>query len=117
MGRCLSKTLVEHRPLQDGCRRLVLLAAPKDSRAYFEYPESTSALLQTVSDYQRAAGLEGVLVDVYARDGSTVTVTGWVAFACIVSLVLVTLGGLYVLYRNIMGLDKPHTQFVKEGDA
>lgn len=33
-GRCLSKALVEGRPLDAQCRTLVLAAAPKDSRAY-----------------------------------------------------------------------------------
>ena len=72
------------------CRELVLVAAPKDARSYFDYPESTSALVQRVADMQKAAGLNGLLVD--AR-GSAVTVTGWVALACIVSLVVVIIGG------------------------
>ena len=90
VGRCLSKTLVEGKRLVPKCRELVLVAAPKDARSYFDYPESTSALVQRVADMQKAAGLNGLLVD--AR-GSAVTVTGWVALACIVSLVVVIIGG------------------------
>jgi hypothetical protein len=30
------------------CRQLVLVAAPKDARAYFEYPESTNAIISKV---------------------------------------------------------------------
>jgi Golgi apparatus protein 1 len=98
------------------CRELVLVAAPKDTRAYFEYPESTSMLVQKVADMQRAAGLEAVLVDPYQRGSSAVTVTGWVALACIVSLVVVAVGGTYMLYRKVTGADKPHTVHVKMGD-
>jgi len=95
----------------------VLAAAPKDSRAYLRYPESTSAVMQRVSDMQRAAGLEGVLVDPYTRGGATVTVTGWLAFACILSIVAVTLGSVAVMYRRMAGLDKPHTTYIKSGDS
>ena len=81
---------MEGKRLVPKCRELVLVAAPKDARSYFDYPESTSALVQRVADMQKAAGLNGLLVD--AR-GSAVTVTGWVALACIVSLVVVIIGG------------------------
>lgn len=117
VGRCLSKSLVEGKFLQSKCRDLVLVAAPKDARAYFEYPESTSALVQKIAQMQKAAGLEAVLVDPYARSGSTVTVTGWVALACIGSLVVVIVGGAVLAYRKIAGADKPHTLHVKMGDA
>lgn len=63
------------------------------------------------------AGLESVLVDPYRRDGGSVTVTGWVALACILSLILVSIGGLTMLYRRFAGVDRPHTQYVKSGDA
>lgn len=63
------------------------------------------------------AGLESVLVDPYRRDGGSVTVTGWVALACIMSLILVSTGGLVMLYRRFAGVDRPHTQYVKSGDA
>lgn len=64
-----------------------------------------------------AAGLESVLVDPYRRDGGSVTVTGWVALACILSLILVSTGGLVMLVRRFAGVDRPHTQYVKSGDA
>jgi Golgi apparatus protein 1 len=116
-GHCLSKALVEARPLQPECRSLVLVAAPKDSRSFLQYPESTNALVKRLADVQRAAGLEGVLLDVYDKSGSTVTVTGWVALACIVSIVLVSMGSVVVVVRRMTGVDKPHTQYVKSGDA
>lgn len=117
VGRCLSKALVQAKALAPKCRELVLIAAPKDSRVYLQYPESTSALVTKIAELQRAAGLESVLVDPYRRDGGSVTVTGWVAFACIMSLILVTVGGLVMMYRRFAGVDRPHTQYVKSGDA
>ena len=69
---------------------------------------------QRVADMQRAAGLNGLLVD---QRSSAVTVTGWVALACIFSLVIVIIGGTFVVYRRFIGADKPHTLHVKMGDA
>ncbi len=66
---------------------------------------------------QKAAGLDAVLVDPTAASGSTVTVTGWVALACIVSLIVVIVGGSILVYRRFSGEDKPHTLHVKMGDA
>lgn len=54
--RCLSKALVQAQALTPKCRELVLIAAPKDSRVYLQYPESASALVQKVAELQRAAG-------------------------------------------------------------
>lgn len=56
VGRCLSKALVQGQSLTPKCRELVLVAAPKDSRVYLQYPESASALVQKIADLQRAAG-------------------------------------------------------------
>jgi Golgi apparatus protein 1 len=46
-----------------------------------------------------------------------VTVTGWVALACIISIVVVAIGGSVLAYRRFSGQDKPHTLHVKMGDA
>lgn len=56
VGRCLSKALVQSQSLTPKCRELVLIAAPKDSRVYLQYPESASALVQKIAELQRAAG-------------------------------------------------------------
>ena len=117
VGRCLSKALVQGTSLSSKCRSLVLVAAPKDARVYLQFPESTSALISKVAQLQRAAGLESVLVDPYARTGTGVTVTGWAALACILSLIAVSILGAVLLVRRLTGADKPHTQYVKSGDA
>ena len=54
-------------------------------------------ILLQIASMQRAAGLENTLVDPTARDGSTVTVTGWVALACIISLIIVIIGGAFMV--------------------
>eukprot|EP00798_Chlamydomonas_sp_ICE-L_P000438 gene438-1836_t len=169
VGRCLSKALVSGAGMDPKCRSMVLLAAPKDARSYFEYPESTSVVVQKIADLQRSAGLQ--LVDPYQRDGGgtvtvtgralvdpyqrggggtvtvtgeslthlagnscncnaegrarvdpyqrgggvTVTVTGWVALLCIISLIVVLIGGVAMLYRRAIGADKPHTMHVGPG--
>lgn len=172
--RCVRDLL---RALRGHCLGPHLLGA---APAATQYPESTSALIQKIAELQRAAGLEGVLVDPYARAselpciarleacsasdlrsparagwagqragwavtaarpaagatigrplpasrmapaaisvraGTGVTVTGWAALACMISLVLVTMLAGVVLVRRITGQDKPHTQYVKSGDA
>jgi Golgi apparatus protein 1 len=60
VGRCLSKALVQAQALTPKCRELVLVAAPKDSRVYLQYPESASALVQKIAELQRAAGELGL---------------------------------------------------------
>ncbi len=155
--------MIEGKKLAPKCRELVLAAAPKDARAYFETSASRNAVVQMVSaslappwrggkarqeralargegalskerllaahvfpvcvcaqvnQMQKAAGLDAVLVDPTAASGSTVTVTGWVALACIISLIVVIVGGSVLLYRRfVTGEDKPHTLHVKMGDA
>lgn len=116
-ARCLSKALVEGRALAPGCRELVVAAAPRDARAYLSYPSATGALMRGIGDAQRAAGLEGVLVDPYRRGGGAVTVTGWAALACVASIAAVSVFSVGVLIRRAYGLDKPHVQYVKSGDA
>ena len=49
VGRCLSRALVEGKRLVPKCRSLVLVAAPKDARSYFDHPESTSALINKIA--------------------------------------------------------------------
>jgi golgi apparatus protein 1 len=117
VGRCLSKRLVEGKKLEAKCRELVLVAAPKDSRDYYSYPDTASGIVKRIAEMQKTVGLEAVLVDPYSRSGSAVTVTGWVALACMMSLVVVFFGGLIMLYRKYSGIDKPQTLHVKMGDA
>uniref|UniRef100_A0A7R9V0N1 Golgi apparatus protein 1 n=1 Tax=Chlamydomonas euryale TaxID=1486919 RepID=A0A7R9V0N1_9CHLO len=101
VGRCLSKAVVQHSRLDAQCRALTLVAAPKDMRAMFDGSESSGALVARLADLQAAAGLDRVLVDPYGPNA--VTVTGWVAIACIFSIVVVLLGSVFVLIRRLQG--------------
>lgn len=114
VGRCLSKSLVQGKYLQPKCRELVLVAAPKDARGYFENPGTTNALVSKLDALQRGAGLDGTLIDPYQ---SAITVTGWVALACIMSIIVVIVGGATMVYQRITTAEKPHTLHVKMGDA
>jgi hypothetical protein len=79
-------------------------------------PEAAGAFVSRINAAQRAAGLEGVLVDPYTAGGATVTVTGWAALACIVSFIVVVIWGAALAYRRVSGIDRPHTQYVRDGD-
>lgn len=76
--------MVEGKPLKAQCRSLVLSAAPKDVRGYYS-AETSNLLLQAVSSMQDATGMGPLLVDTQ----SSVTVSGWLALACIISIVVV----------------------------
>ncbi|KAG1672451.1 hypothetical protein FOA52_013237 [Chlamydomonas sp. UWO 241] len=99
VGRCLSKSLVQREHMSGKCRDLVLVAAPKDARGLFGEADSNSAIVEKLASLQSAAGLDRVLVDPYSSN--TVTVTGWVAIACIISIVTVLVGSLFVLWRRM----------------
>lgn len=53
VGRCLSKTMIEGKKLEPKCKDLVLVAAPKDARAYFDTSESRNTVVQMVSTSTR----------------------------------------------------------------
>jgi Golgi apparatus protein 1 len=72
IGRCLSKALVTGQALAPPCRTLVLVAAPKDSRLYLQYPESASALVTKIAELQRAAGVGGLGLGLEGRQRTRV---------------------------------------------
>jgi len=51
------------------------------------------------------------------RGAGIITLTGWVALAALVSLVVVVVGGIVFAYRKFAGLDKPYTIVTKQGDV
>lgn len=79
--------------------------------------------MAALSAAQRAAGLEGVLVDPYAAAAGAasgpLTITGWAAAACVASSLLVAAAAAVAAYRRAAGLDGPRAQhvYVKSGDA
>jgi ATP/ADP translocase len=70
-----------------------------DARGLFDADDSNSAIVEQLARLQSAAGLDRLFVDPYSTN--TVTVTGWVAIACIVPIVAVLVGSLFVLWRRM----------------
>ena len=85
VGKCLSKSVVAGKVMGLQCKSLVIAAAPKDVRAYYS-TETSNALMQAINDMQAATGIGPLLVD----ETSSVTVSGWLALACIISLGVVS---------------------------
>ncbi|KAF5829593.1 hypothetical protein DUNSADRAFT_15858 [Dunaliella salina] len=115
VGRCLSKSVVEGQNLGQQCKGLVMAAAPKDVRAYYSTPEASSAFLQTITAMQAATGMGPLLVD----QESSVTVSGWLALGCIISLIVVLFGSIAWALKSCLSPDRPHTTYlpVKDGDT
>lgn len=84
VGRCLSKSMVEGKPLNTQCKALVMAAAPKDVRTYYSL-DASSLFMQTVDRVQDVTGVG------FVDDQSDVTVSGWLALACIISIIVVRL--------------------------
>ncbi len=51
------------------------------------------------------------------RGAGIITLTGWVALAALVSLVIVVVGSIVLAYRRWAGLDKPQVVVTKQGDV
>ncbi|BDA41257.1 probable Golgi apparatus protein 1 [Coccomyxa sp. Obi] len=117
VGRCLSRQLAENKALTLDCRSLVIVAAPKDAQAMFDSSMSAAAIAQRVQELQAAAGIKAQLVNPAGRGAGIITLTGWVALAALVSLVVVVVGAIVFAYRKFAGLDKPYTIVTKQGDV
>uniref|UniRef100_A0A7S0YM23 Golgi apparatus protein 1 n=1 Tax=Polytomella parva TaxID=51329 RepID=A0A7S0YM23_9CHLO len=104
IGFCLSKALVESKTLHGGCRHLILTAAPKDARTMYQSSDPINALYQKVVELQKAAGLEDstlVNLKAYARGENAITLTGWFALVCVLSLMAVVIGGGWVVFKRM----------------
>lgn len=54
---------------------------------------------------------------VFDTGAGIITLTGWVALAALVSLVIVVVGSIVFAYRRWAGLDKPQVVVTKQGDV
>uniref|UniRef100_A0A061SDF6 Golgi apparatus protein 1 n=1 Tax=Tetraselmis sp. GSL018 TaxID=582737 RepID=A0A061SDF6_9CHLO len=115
VGRCLSRRVAEEKPLTAECRRLVSVAAPKDAAALFSSQGSTSALANQLAEIQKLAS-SASLINPNASGASFITVTGWVALAAILALILLVVFSAYYVYRRYRGDYKPYTMVYKSGD-
>jgi len=116
IGRCLSKKLANNEEMTDGCKALVTIAAPKDSKDIFDGALSGSGVLEKVAELEKQVGLKAALVSTDKKGSSVITLTGWVAIASMGALFVVIMGALVYAYRKYTGQDKPYTLVVKGGD-
>jgi hypothetical protein len=66
---------------------------------------------------QQAAGMKDTFVDPNVRGVAAIKLSGWVALAALIALVIVIVGAIVFGYRRYMGLDKPYTIVTKSGDV
>lgn len=81
-----------------------------------------AVLLLRAAQIAHAAGLSAAFVDPKARGMHAITVTGWVAVACVCAMVLVVLGMLtFALWRWSCGVRRQHQYAAvgsyKQGDV
>eukprot|EP00854_Cymbomonas_tetramitiformis_P013737 gene13737-16236_t len=110
VGNCLSANLLN---LTVGCKKLVDIAAPADVAKEFNSGFASISLMKKISEL---GGTSAPLINTDQSGVAMVTVTGWVALACIAALVVVIFGGAYYGYRKVTGQDKPYTLVLKGGD-
>ncbi|KAI7844989.1 hypothetical protein COHA_001355 [Chlorella ohadii] len=92
VGTCLSKAVAGGTQLTEGCRALVLVAAPRDARSIVaDSTSSVEAVALRVAEIVKKAGLSSALVNQQKSGLGAITITGWVAFASLASLVLLVL--------------------------
>lgn len=115
VGRCLSRRLAEDKSLKPECKALVTVAAPRDAAALFSSSSSTSALAGQVAEIQRLAE-SASLINPQASGTSFITLTGWVALASIMALIVLISFAGYYCYKRYTGDYRPYTMVYKSGD-
>ncbi|KAL0029670.1 hypothetical protein WJX79_001318 [Trebouxia sp. C0005] len=116
-GRCLSKSLAEGQYMAQGCKNLVIAAAPKDVQALFVSDMSSSAMADKFMALQNAAGIKTPLVNPRGSGIKAITLTGWGALAALTALTTVTVGGSYFGYRRYISPDTSYVMVSKSGDV
>lgn len=118
VGRCLAKQVTDNAALTEGCKKMVMLAAPKDAKALFDGEMTTAAVVSKVEEIEKKAGLMAAFIKNDKTSGSSmVTLTGWIALAAMAALIVVLISGVVFAYRKYTGQDKPYTLVVKGGDV
>lgn len=118
IGRCLAKQVTDNADLTTTCKKLVMLAAPKDAKSLFDGEMTTAAVVSKVEEIEKKAGLTAALIKKDKDTGSSmVTLTGWIALVSIAALIVVIIGAVVYTYRKYTGQDKPYTLVVKGGDV
>jgi|UniRef100_A0A7S1X9L8 Golgi apparatus protein 1 len=116
VGRCLASKKAEGATLSTGCNALVEVGAPRNQKRDFDTSLTMAGLANKM---EGLVGLgKGTLVSRPIRGkGRVLTLSGWLAFAGMFSLVVVVLGGAYLSYRKYRygdtGLNFGYTMVMK----
>lgn len=126
VGKCLAQQAAqggaEAEALSFGCRKLVLVAAPRDARAVFDSSMSLEAVANKVAQIAHSAGVSKTFVDPKAHGMAAITLTGWVAFSSVCALAVVLLGTLSFAAWRYVGRSRVQHSYapvapMKEGDV
>mmetsp|Transcript_65397 Transcript_65397/g.206659 ORF Transcript_65397/g.206659 Transcript_65397/m.206659 type:complete len:905 (-) Transcript_65397:279-2993(-) len=107
VGNCLAKQLAADKPLKAECKKLMMIASPPDAKAVFDSSMTQASVIQGVLDLEKAAGLDHSFTKKNGGGNTSVTLTGWVAIAALVSLVAVVAGGGFYCYKKHMADYEP----------
>lgn len=116
-GRCLSKTLAQGQYMAQGCKSLVVAAAPKEAQALFMSDMTKTAMADKFIALQNAAGITTPLVNPRGSGVNAVTLTGWGALAALTSFTTVSLGLVYLVYRRFVAPAPTYAPVSKSGDV
>mmetsp|Transcript_65394 Transcript_65394/g.206643 ORF Transcript_65394/g.206643 Transcript_65394/m.206643 type:complete len:102 (-) Transcript_65394:279-584(-) len=85
----------------------MMIASPPDAKAVFDSSMTQASVIQGVLDLEKAAGLDHSFTKKNGGGNTSVTLTGWVAIAALVSLVAVVAGGGFYCYKKHMADYEP----------
>ena len=89
----------------------------QDVQALFSADDSSAVLSEKILALQNAAGIKTKLVNPRASGVKTVTLSGWAALVGVVSLVAVSVGGVYIGYNRWLGREPAYVMVSKSGDV
>jgi len=108
IGLCLSQKVLNGKDMNADCKKLVVLAAPSESKAIFEENLTKTDIMEKLASFQKAA---------VEMTSNGLKLTGWVAFAGIGALAVVLVAGGYFLYQRYYGKHRKYTMVMKQGDV
>ena len=83
----------------------------QDAQELFNSSMNEAALTQRFLELQQAAGIKTKLVNPAASGAGALTLTGWVALVAVACIITTVMGGMYFVYKRILGPD-PKSQYV-----
>lgn len=93
------------------------VVSAQDVKDMFDASMPSEKIIEKLRALEEVAGMSNTFVDPTVRGVAAITLTGWVALAALIALVVVIVGAVVFGYRRYMGLDKPYTIVTKSGDV